>query len=215
MRVTPRYFFTIIVRASRINAMKKLALSFALSGLIFGVIAAQTPSARPTITQDEINKLNAEVIKLYGANKFDEALPLAEKTVRYAETLWGADNAQTGVFWKNLAEIQFALKKYSDAVTSFEKAVKLHIANSSASTLPLANMLIHAGIACFEAGQLDKAIKNFAQSLAIRESQLPKNDLLIAEAAELLGQIYGLKSDWNKAAAYYQQSLTIAKPVNI
>lgn len=192
--------------------MKKLALSFALTCLMYGFAVAQTPPVAPAATpngQDEIVQLNTEVAKLYSVSRFSEALPLAEKAVERGTSVWGADSQKLITPLKNLAEVQASLKKYNEAVSSFQRVIKLQEADPNASKLLLATTLMRAGIVSFEAGRSDTAEDALARALAIRENNLPKTHLQIAEAAEVLAHVSGFKGDWNRAAMLYLKALRI------
>lgn len=193
--------------------MKRLLFVIALLILFsvnFSSALAQTPTATPTPTaQEELNQLNTEVIKLYSANKLEEALPLAEKVVQRTQALLGADSEQLIAAWRNLGEIQLARKKYKAAVASFEQAVKVQETKLGAVALPLAETLMRLGIAYLRAEQTDGAEKSFARVLAIREEKLPANHPLTAEVVEFLAQLYSFKRDWDEAAKFYQKAYTI------
>lgn len=82
--------------------MRIVALSFAALVFVTGsppsrvdlTIAVNQQSASDSETRQltEAANLNSTVIKLFGAGKFDEALPLAQRVLEIRERVLGADD---------------------------------------------------------------------------------------------------------------------------
>jgi TonB family protein len=74
----------------------------------------------------EVERLSAQVTKLYRDGKFDEALPLAKRALEISETLFGADNTQVARAAINVAELYIAKRKFKEAEPLLLRAIQIN-----------------------------------------------------------------------------------------
>lgn len=89
-----------------------LALPAAASG-----VRAQSPAAL-----EEAARLSAEVVKLYAAGKYDEALPLAVRALELREKELGRDDKLVAGALLNLAAVERSLDKPEEAKAHYRRA---------------------------------------------------------------------------------------------
>jgi hypothetical protein len=73
--------------------------------IVFCVVGA---AFAQTSQNDEATRLSAEVVKLFSAKKYKEAVPIAEKVVQLREVALGANHLKTGEALRNLGFVQVA-----------------------------------------------------------------------------------------------------------
>lgn len=74
----------------------------------------------------EAEQLSAQVVNLYQAGKFDEALPLAERALILREKVFGTENELVAAALRNLAEVQLAKKKNKEAEATYDRYLSLY-----------------------------------------------------------------------------------------
>src|SRR5258706_9909763 len=106
--------------ASMLATTKTLTCSIlAISFCSFVVLSQQTQpgsqSNQRTSAAEvaEEAQLNASLVELYKAGKFDEALPVARRLLELREKMFGPEDPVVGIALSNLAEI-FRAKKRSE-----------------------------------------------------------------------------------------------------
>ncbi len=199
--------------------MKKLHLILALILLCLAIVPAQaqtnpTPvaAAPRVLTADEnkeIKQLNDQVISLYQAGKYDEAVAASEKLRQRLTVLFGPDSASLIAVYKNLGEAQIELRKFGDATSSFRQALRLQESNLGNDAVPLAVTLLRLGLAAFKDGQMDTAEKSFTRAVAIREQKLPPDSPLLADALVSLAQSHIATKHLDKAEPLIRRALNI------
>jgi TonB family protein len=74
----------------------------------------------------EAEQLSAQVVKLYQARKFDEALPLAERALALREKALGAENELVAHALRNLAEVLLAKKRNKEAEATYDRYLSVY-----------------------------------------------------------------------------------------
>src|SRR5215207_7228536 len=101
--------------------MLKTALAlFALALLARGASAAQGAGQGEAA---EADRLNADVVRLYGAGKYDEALPVAQRVLELREKALGGDDMRVAYALANLANIHARRGNYREAEPHFARAL--------------------------------------------------------------------------------------------
>ena len=70
--------------------------------------------------ESEWKALNEEVISLYRAQKFNEAIETAKKALDVARETFGEEDLNVATSLNNLAELYRTQEKYEEAKTSFK-----------------------------------------------------------------------------------------------
>jgi tetratricopeptide (TPR) repeat protein len=71
---------------------------------------------------DDADALNAQVVKLYQAGKYAEAIPIALRALALREKALGPDHADVGTSLNNLALLHQAQGRYADAEPLHKRA---------------------------------------------------------------------------------------------
>lgn len=118
-------------------------------------------------------ELSAQVVKLYEAKKFEEALPLAKRVLEIRQRLLPAGNPLIESTLINIGELYLALKKDSEAEKTFQQALT---------------------IAELQAGGDQIAISRLLDTLAflrIRKHDFPRADPLLLRSLEIKEEVLG------------------------
>lgn len=168
-------------------------------------------------SNDEINSLNVEVVKLYQAKKYDEALPLAKKAISLAEKKLSKNHISIASSWRNLAYIQAELGRKKDAEKSFEKALSLYENNKPLSPKDeqLYAEMIEA-VGTYEAidGNLINAEKRFSKAVELREKGGGQDSSYLANALSKLAEIYQFQMQYEKAEPLMARALEVSAKNN-
>src|SRR5262245_50755725 len=123
-------------------------------------------------TAAEVDKLNAEVIRLYRAGKYAEAIPIAQRVLALREKALGPDHSSVATSLNNLAELYRAHGRYGEAeplhkrtITILEKALGPDHIDVGTSLNNLAALYQSQG----RSGEAEPLLK---RSLALREKAL-------------------------------------------
>jgi tetratricopeptide (TPR) repeat protein len=103
--------------------MKKILVSL-MAALVFAV--SGPAQAQPDASKDELQRLNAEIVALYRQNKFAEALPLAQKSVRLTEQAFGREHLETARALRNLGMVELSGGDAEKAADAFERSVDIY-----------------------------------------------------------------------------------------
>lgn len=74
---------------------------------------------------DDPERLNQEIVRLYQAGRYAEAVPMAEKLVRLNEKALGPEHPNTATNLNNLAELYFSMGDYARAEPLYQRALKI------------------------------------------------------------------------------------------
>lgn len=168
-------------------------------------------------SNDEIKSLSAEVVKLYQAKKYDEALPLAKKAISLAEKKSGKNHLSIASSWRNLAYVQAQLGKKKDAEKSFENALSIYENNKPLSPKDeqlYAEMLEAVGTYDALDGNLVNAEKRFSKAVELREKSGGQDSSYLANALSKLAEIYQFQTQYEKAEPLMARALELSPKNN-
>lgn len=188
-----------------------LILTFAVWSEISAQPIAKTSEPLSPALQ-EAAKLSGNVVKLFGQNKFDEALPLAQKVIEIRERESGKTHLSVGQARRNLAYIQQRLGKTDEAEKTFEKALEIYELNqplAAADEKVFAELLDVVAVYQANDGKFDNAEKTFQRALELQEKIHGKDALQTSDALTKLGQIHSLKGEYDSAVPVFLRALDI------
>src|SRR5207237_5470632 len=87
--------------------------------------SGQTPQSTNSPQLIESRELTAKVVKMYGEHKYDEALPLAKRSIELAETAFGSKESRLIPLLINLGDLYVATIHFDDARIPFERALNI------------------------------------------------------------------------------------------
>ncbi len=91
-----------------------------------GNVFAQSKGKEAEIALQEASGLNEEVVKLYRAGKYDEAIPLAKRALAIYEKALGADPPSTAGSLNNLATLYDSKGDYAQAELLYRRALAIY-----------------------------------------------------------------------------------------
>jgi TonB family protein len=181
--------------------------------IFFAFVFAQAQTSAPlSAALQEADKLNVEMIKLFKAKKYDEALPLAKKVLEIREKESGKTHVSVAQAWRNLAYVEQQRGKSKEAEKAFENALEIYEKVQPLSTADeklIAELL--EVVATYQAneGDFDKAQGKIERALELSEKTNGKDSLETGRILLKLAQIYEFKLQYEKAAPLLLRSLAI------
>lgn len=186
----------------------KLLISALLILCSFAFVSAQNPNS-----SNEGQKISAEVVKLFQAKKFDEALTLAEKAISVIENESGKNHISLASAWRNLAYINAQLGKKKESEKAFEKALSIYEDNRSLSPQDeklYAEMLENVGIYDAIGGNFIAAEKKYLKAIELREKIGGKDSSDLPSALSKLADIYRLQNLYEKSQPLLVRAFAIS-----
>jgi TonB family protein len=188
---------------------RPLILAVFLVAIFFKVAIGQTPQKTETLPTAETRELNAKVVQLYGAGKFDEALPFAKRALEVEEARLGKDHPLLINLLLNVGELYKAKEDFDTARTYLERALDLGEKIYGPEDLRITRALDALGNVRLNKHDFAKAADSFSRSLAIKEGHLKSGDIEIARTAHALADAYLATRELSKAERYYAQAIRI------
>src|SRR5688500_6872933 len=114
---------TTMQRGRTWHAGVKLLSLLALCGALWVVTISVSAQAEDL---KEAERLNQQVIRLFGEGKYDEALPLAERSLAIREKALGAEHPAVAVSLFNLASLYNSKGVYARAEPLYQRALAIN-----------------------------------------------------------------------------------------
>lgn len=174
--------------------------------------SAPARQVAPTVAASEViddaDALNDEILRLYGAGKYGEALPLAERVLALREKS-GPEHIDVAQALNNLSEIHRAIGHYGECERLYRRALailtKAHGVDHPDTATTMNNI---AGL-LKDQGRYAEAEPLMTQSLAIREKLLAPEDPALARAVNNLAGLFERQGRYREAEALYKRSLAL------
>ncbi|HEY0098903.1 MAG TPA: tetratricopeptide repeat protein [Pyrinomonadaceae bacterium] len=190
-------------RSWRVYAM---LLALTLGGawwVAVGRVSAQTDDL------EEAKRLNREVVRLHGAGRYDEAVPLAERALAIREKALGAEHPAVAQSLNSLAILYEAKGDYARAEPLYERTLALREKLLGAEHADVATSLNNLAGLNYLKGDYARAEPLYQRALAIREKLLGVEHPGIAAPLNNLALLYHVKGDYKRAEPLYQRALSI------
>lgn len=113
--------------------------------LLVCLFAGIAVNAQQQPAQDEVRMLNIEVVRLFNANKYEEALQIAESSLKLCEQSFGKDSPKTIDSLKNLAAVYAGLEQHEKSANTYKRIVKLQEAQVGENDKRLISLLVLMG----------------------------------------------------------------------
>lgn len=157
----------------------------------------------------EAEKLNAEVVALYKAGKFDEAIPLAKRILEIREQALAPNHDLIVSALINLGQIYRARRKYGDARVYFQRILTIYEQSPTPDPAAISNLLDILAFLNYMQSNYGEAEKLYQRALAIREKANAPDSLQVATSLYNLAEFYRLRGEYKKAVPLYQRSIEI------
>jgi TonB family protein len=199
--------------------MKKLlfVLTFSLALPCAGVgqttsNPAQAATEKPAATSPELSeafRLNGEAVRLHGQKKYDEALPLAKRSLELRGKALGPDHELVATSLYNLAGIYAAKLRYADAESLLNRALRILEKKFGVDSKNLTDTLEYLALIRFAQRRNGDAEKLYLRALEIKEKAFGPEHLSTAQTLSLFGTFYERVDKPAKAPQYFKRSLAI------
>jgi TonB family protein len=157
---------------------------------------------------EEAARLNDEVVKLYSAGKYAEALPVAERVVKLREKELGRAHALVAGALLNLAAIEQRLDKLGDARGHYRRAASALEKAGDAGLRPLINAV--EGEARLDPDVLN-AVELHKRALALKEKAFGPDAPELTRSLFPLGHLNDLLGRREEAERYFRRFLEISE----
>ncbi|MDB4927855.1 MAG: Tetratricopeptide repeat family protein, partial [Myxococcaceae bacterium] len=177
--------------------------------LIVGSLARADPSTgRGPATTDPV-LLNRLVVALLDAERYQEALLLAEQALRIRESTLGPNDIHVAESLEGVASALDGLDQYAQAVPLHERAVSILEANLGPRDPIVATALNNLAETFREMGRYERAVPMHERALRIREARLGRNDPDVANSLSNLALTLREMGQYERAAPLYERALRI------
>jgi len=177
-------------------------------GQSYGNQNAQTASTADRATElSEAARLNSKAVELFDQTRYDEALPLAQRSLEIRERYLRADDDLVLTSLFNLAEIIFARKKYGDAITLYKRLLSSYERSSGPDDSRIAPVLDRLAFLYYERGDFDRTEASYKRALAIDERAYGADSAEVAGALHQLAQFYRLRGKNSDAEAAFRRAI--------
>jgi TonB family protein len=121
---------------------------------------------------EQATDLSAQVVKLYEAKKFEEALPLAKRILEIRQRLLPAGSPLIGSTLINLGELYLVLKKDSEAEKTFQQALTIADSKPGGDQIAITRLLDTLAFLRIRKHDFPHADPLLRRSLEIKEAVL-------------------------------------------
>gem|GEM_PF-7121324 len=119
----------------------------------------------------QANGLTAQLVELFKAQRYNEALPLGQRVVEIRQRLLSRDDPSLGTAYANLGELYFELKKDNLAEEAFKQALTVYEAKPDSNADLIAKTLDRMAYLRFLKRDYEKAAGLYVRSLEIKEKK--------------------------------------------
>jgi CHAT domain-containing protein len=154
-------------------------------------------------------ELHQQVVQLYQQGKYQEAIPLMERSLQIRETQLGANHPDTATSLNNLAALYQGMGRYPEAEPLLQRSLQITETQLGANHPDTATSLNNLAGLYRAMGRYPEAEPLFQRSLQIRETQLGANHPLTATSLNSLALLYRDIGRYPEAEPLYQRSLQI------
>jgi TonB family protein len=162
--------------------------------------------AETSPAQAEAARLNDEVVKLYAAGKYAEALPLAERAVELREKELGRARTLVAGALLNLAAVERSLNKLEEAKAHYKRAASILEKAGDEAARPLINAV--EGEARMES-DVYNALELHKRALALKEKTLGPDAPEVARSLFPLGHLSDLLANRGDAERYFKRFIEV------
>jgi CHAT domain-containing protein/Tfp pilus assembly protein PilF len=155
----------------------------------------------------KVLSLNKQVIELYQAGKFSEAIPIAQEFLELCEKAVGPNHPGTAYALNNLATLYYSMGDYAKAEPLFQRALKINEKALGPDHPGTAHALNNLAALYDHMGNYAKAEPLCQRALKNNEKALGPDHPDTAKSLNDLAMLYEHIRDYAKAEPLYQRAL--------
>ena len=178
----------------------------ALCGALWGVAVGVSAQSKDL---EEAKRLNDQVIQLYRAGRYDEAVPLAKRALAIRVKALSAGHPDVATSLNNLALLYHTRGDYGRAEPLYQRALAIREKILGAEHLDVATSLNNLAVLYKRKGDYGRAEPLYQRALVINEKALGVEHADVATLLNNLAEIYRLKGDYGRAEPLLQRALVI------
>lgn len=204
------------VLLKKLNALLSPALAVLLIlVLLIGIPQANgqiSPLVPPALRQmQEALEISRTVKDLQSQGRYDEAIPLAERWLKLAETAWGPNHPMVVLALNGLAGLYRAKGDFDRAEPLLERSLKI-VERTLPPEDPRVALVLNNLAEVYRArGDYNRAEPLFRRVVAIMEKALGPEYPALARVLNNLVKVYQAKGDYGRAEPIAQRALAIAE----
>jgi tetratricopeptide (TPR) repeat protein len=164
-------------------------------------------------TLQRAEALNQQVLQLYQAGRYGEAIPIAEEALRIRRDLLPENHPDVAQSLHNLAETYRNQGRYREAEPLFQEALRIRRAVFGDSHVAVASVLSNFGLLYIDQGRHQEAEPLFQEALTIRRNVLGEDHRDTANSLHNLAGLYQEQGRYREAETLYGQALAILRNV--
>lgn len=193
------------------NASRSKRAAVALALTLFACLAsARAQSNGPASDElSEADRLGAEVVRLFGQGKHDEAAPLAERVLEIRSKALGEAHVGVAEAEYNLGMIRALQGRLEEGEVLLRKALAIYEAQAPPPGLQRGRVISGLALVRAKLGHSDEALKLSQSALDAAEKALGPQNIQLAGYHRQLADIYRLKRDYGKAEDSYLRAIEI------
>jgi CHAT domain-containing protein/Tfp pilus assembly protein PilF len=162
---------------------------------------------------EEAERLDQQVIKLNNQGKYDEVIPLTQRSLAIREKALGTDHPSVATSLNNLASFYEIQGKYAEAEPLHQRSLAIREKVLGKDHPSVANSLNNLAVLYLNQGKYAEAEPLHQRSLAIREKALGKDHPSVATSLNNLASFYESQGKYAEAEPLHQRSLAIREKV--
>lgn len=195
---------------NRRQSIRAVAAAVLVLTLFATLTAAREQSNGPALEElVEADRLNAEVVRLFGQGKHDEAAPLAERVLEIRSKALGDSHMGVAEAEYNLGMIRAVQGRHEEAEVLLRKALAVYEAQTTTPDLQRGRVLSGLALVRAKLGHGDEALKLSQAALAAAEKATGTQSVELAGYHRQLADIHRLKRDYGKAEDSYLRAIEI------
>lgn len=166
-------------------------------------------NAQQQPAQDEVRMLNIEVVRLFNANKYEEALQIAESSLKLCEQSFGKDNPKTMDSLKNLAAVYAVLDQNEKSADTYKRIVKMQEEQVGKNDKSLINILVLMGNQYLIAKKGSAALSAYDHALKIADVVYEKDSKELIPILKRTSFLYVNAANVSKSIDHYKRLIAL------
>ena len=183
----------------------------ALAVLVLAWSVAAGAQAAEQKEQDDIEALDAEVIRLYEAGQYAEAVPIAERVLAMREKELGPEHSKVATALNNLAALYNNLVRYADAEPLYKRALAIDERALGPDHPGIAAALNNLAELYRRQNRFVDAVPLYERAIAIREKALGPDHPEVGKSLNNLAVLYFNQGRFSEAEQLYKRVLVISE----